>query len=106
VQQLALLLPPRLEHPPKAFGVENDRRHPRQYEEKQRWCRFLSRLPAFALPRQNAPEGQPLHWKQLGNPALSAHAAILAKVELEQTVENIRRSVVLTGLLGFPPSGD
>ena len=32
--------------------------------------------------------------------------AILAKVELQQTVENIRHSVVLKGLLGFPPSGD
>jgi len=32
--------------------------------------------------------------------------AILAKVELQQTVENIRHSVVLKWLLGFPPSGD
>jgi len=32
--------------------------------------------------------------------------AILAKVELQQTVENIRHSVVMKGLLGFPPSGD
>jgi hypothetical protein len=32
--------------------------------------------------------------------------AILAKMELQQTVENIRHLVVLKGLLGFPPSGD
>jgi hypothetical protein len=32
--------------------------------------------------------------------------AILANMELKQTVENIRHSVVLKGLLGFPPSGD
>ena len=36
---------------------------------------FRSAYLHFALPRQNAPEGQPLHWKQLGNPAFSAHAS-------------------------------
>jgi hypothetical protein len=32
--------------------------------------------------------------------------AVPATVELKQTVENRRHSVVLKGLLGFPPSGD
>ena len=112
-QQLVLLLPARLQCLPKAFGVGNDRRHPQWYEEKPSalaskvlGCRFPSQLPAFALPRQMHPKGSRFIGSRWVTQPFLLTRAILAKVELQQTVENIRHSVVLKGLLGFPPSGD
>ena len=78
----------------------------RRMKKNNVWYPFPSRLTAFALPRQMHPKGSRFigsSW--VTQPSLLTRA-ILAKVELQQTVENIRHSVVLKGLLGFPPSGD
>jgi len=113
-QQLVLLLPAGLERPPNSESIREQERSGLKmiavihgwYEEKQRWCRFPSRLPAFALPRQMHPKGSRFIGSSWVTQPFLLTRAILAKVELQQTVENIRHSVVLKGLLGFPPSGD
>jgi len=111
---LVLLLPTGLERPPNSETIREQEHSGLQMiavvhgrvKKNNVWYPFPSRLPAFALPRQMHPKGSGFIGSSWVTQPFLLTRAILAKVELQLTVENIRHSVVLKGLLGFPPSGD
>jgi hypothetical protein len=69
-EQLVLFLPPRFQCPDKDL-LKMVAVVPGGMKENNVGSVFGSGYLHFAPLGKNAPEGQPFHWKQLGNPAFS-----------------------------------